>query len=87
MVVVLSEVFGEFVVGKVTGGDDAMDHAEFLELGQIPIDRANGEFRVGVTDFRNRERLDGRSEHCDEAFTVAGQPLLGGREACEHTFA
>ena len=87
MVVVLSEVFGEFIVGEVTGGDDAMDHTEFLELDQIPIDRADGEFRVGVADFRNRERLDSLSEHCDEAFTVASQPLLGGREASKHTFA
>ena len=34
MVVVLREVFCEFVVGEVAGGDHAMDHTEFLEPGQ-----------------------------------------------------
>ena len=85
--VVLSEVLGEFVVGEVAGGDDSMDHTEFLESGQIPIDRADGEFRVGVANFRDRERLDGVSEHCDEPFSVAGQPLVGVREASENPFA
>ncbi len=87
MMVVLSEVFGEFVVGEVTSSDHAMDDTEFLELDQIPIDRADREFRVGVADFRDREWLDGLGEHCDEAFPVASQPLVGGREASKHSFA
>ena len=87
MVVVLSEVFGEFVVGEVTGGHDAVDDTEFFELGQIPIDRADREFRVSVADLWDREWLDGLGEHCDEAFPVAGQPLVGRREASEHSFA
>ena len=87
MMVVLGEVFGEFVVGEVTGGNDAMDHTEFLEPGQIPIDRADGEFRVGVANFRDRERFDGISEHCDEPFSMTSQPLVGVRQSSEHPFA
>ncbi len=86
MMVVLGEVFGKFVVGEVAGGDDSMDHAEFLESGQIPIDRADGKFRGGVADLRDCERFDGVSEHCDEPFSVAGQPLVRMREASENAF-
>ena len=87
VMVVLSEVLGEFVVGEVAGGDNSMDHIEFHESGQIPIDRADGKFRVGVADLRDCERFDGISEHCDEPFSMAGQPLVGVREASEDAFS
>jgi hypothetical protein len=40
MVVVVGEVFGEFVVGVVAVGDDAVNETEVLERGEVSIDRA-----------------------------------------------
>ena len=66
MVMVVGELLGELVVREVTVGDHAVHDVVLLELGEVPVDRADGELRIRRGDVGNGERTPGAREHGHE---------------------
>ena len=80
MMVMLGEVFGEFVVRELAGRDDPMDDGELLKCGEVPVDRTHGQFGIEFADLGNGERPVGSNEHVEESLAAAREPLVGPSE-------
>src|SRR5215211_5923316 len=87
MVMVIREVFGQFVVAEVAVGHDAVHHTDRFEAREVAVDRAHGERRITAADLGDGERTVRGREHSDERFTLSCEALISAREPGAHALA
>ena len=80
MVVVLGEVFGEFVASEVVAGHDARYCVDFFENCEVAVDAGLGKCGVEREDLGNRERTVATLEGRDQAAASFGVPLVCASE-------
>ena len=86
VVVVLREVFGEFVAREVVAGDDASDRPDLFEDREVTIHAGLRQGPVGSQDLRDRDGAAAVLQHVDHAAPAGGVPLVGSAQQCCHLF-
>jgi hypothetical protein len=82
VVVMLGEIFGQFVASELVARDDAMHNAGTLQDREVPVHRTLRKLGPPLEELRNAERLLGIPEDVDKgaaprrvALVVGAKPL------------
>ena len=74
--VVMGEMFGEFVASEIIVGDDASHHAGRLEHDEVAVHARLRKSRVGLEHLRDGHGLAACEERLDECSPALGESLI-----------